>query len=75
MAGFKRGGKAGYNQSYTHRWINSPNKGRQVCTACGMLKETIWNNKLQTSDCVYTPKGGEKSLVYLPCTVKDYKPT
>lgn len=27
----------------THRWINSPNNGRQKCTACEMLKEVIWN--------------------------------
>lgn len=72
MAGFSKGSRMGRTQSHTHRWINSPNKGRQVCTACGMLKEVIWNTKFQANETIYTSKDGNNSLEYLPCLVENY---
>lgn len=60
------------NSRYTHRFLNSPNTTRQVCTACGMLKEIIWNKELKKNETYYTSKDGVRTLGPQPCTVESY---
>lgn len=70
MIGFNRKGRG--TSPYTHRWINSPNKTRQKCTACGMLKEVSWNKELKQNEVIYTSKDGVRTKEYQQCTVESY---
>jgi len=61
-----KGRKAGM---LVHSWLNNPNTMRQICTRCGMVKETF--TVQYKNNVLYTDRNGRQSTVWKPCKSKD----